>query len=444
MRCQERRTPVSQSDMTTQLLAMSKQDLDRHDVLQRLIRKEIRRSHAAKLLKLTVRHITRLKQAVVTFGAAALIHKQRGKPSHHQLPPQERAKIVDLLREKYHDFGPTFAAEKLHELHHISHDPKTIRAIQIQAGLWEPRRSKTKDGHRAWRQRRSAFGEMIQFDGSYHNWFEGRGGIDAACLLASIDDATGKLVELEFAAHEGVFPVFAFWKKYLETHGKPRQIYMDKFSTYKMNSAAAKDNPDLKTQFQRAMVELHVEPLFANSPQAKGRVERLFDTLQDRLVKELRLSGLSTVEAANVFLQEEFLPAFNEKFAVLPVSTSDLHQTLTPKERKTLPSIFSRQEQRTVQNDFTFSFQNQWYQLTERQPATVCKKDEVTVEEHLDHTIHVRLRSKALNYAILPKRPVKACVPFVIAKSPLPVTKPRADHPWRQRFNADAQQRIHS
>lgn len=425
--------------MTDQLLAMSKKDIDRHDVLKRLIRKEIKRSHAAKLLKLTARHVTRLKSAVITFGASALIHKQRGRPSHNQLPEKERQQIVYLLKEKYPDFGPTFAAEKLLELHKIDHDPKTIRAIQVREGLWKPRRSKTKDEHRSWRQRRSAYGEMLQFDGSYHDWFEGRGGLREACLLAAIDDATGKVVELKFAPHEGVFPVFTFWKAYIETHGKPRQIYMDKFSTYKMNSAAAKDNPDLKTQFQRAMIALHVEPLFANSPQAKGRVERLFDTLQDRLVKELRIENITTVEEANRFLQERFLTAFNEKFSVEPASSSDLHQTLTEKEQKNLPSIFSRQEKRTVQNDFTFSFQNQWYQLTEQQPVTICKKDEVTVEEHLDHTIHIRLRSKELDYKLLPDRPKRAFVPFVIAKSVPQSAKPRADHPWRQRFRVDAQ-----
>lgn len=423
--------------MTNQLIAMSKKDIDRHDILNRLIRKEIKRTHAAKLLKLTARHVTRLKQAVVTFGAAALINKQRGKPSHNQLPEKERIKIVNLLKEKYSDFGPTLAAEKLHEIHKIVHDPKTIRAIQMKEGLWRPRRSKTKDCHRSWRQRRSALGEMIQFDGSYHDWFEGRGGIVEACLLAAIDDATGKLLKLEFAPHEGVFPVFTFWKAYLETHGKPRQIYMDKFSTYKMNSAAAKDNPDLKTQFERAMTALHVEPLFANSPQAKGRVERLFDTLQDRLVKEMRLANISTAGEANAFLKEKFTQSFNEKFSVAPASPSDLHQTLTEKERKNLPAIFSRQEKRTVQNDFTFSFQNRWYQLTEDQPVTICKKDEVTVEEHLDHTIHIRLRGKELNHTLLPERPKKAFVPFVIAKTAPLITKPGADHPWRKRFHAD-------
>ncbi|MFA6018595.1 MAG: ISNCY family transposase [Patescibacteria group bacterium] len=424
--------------MTDQLLAMSKKDIDRLDVLKRLIRKEIKRTHAAELLRLTVRQVARLKQAVTTLGAGALIHGQRGKPSHHQLPEKERAKIAVLLKEKYFDFGATFAAEKLRENHGLSHDPKTIRAIQIKEGFLKFRPRKIKEKHRAWRQRRSAYGEMLQFDGSYHNWFEGRRGIKETCLLAAIDDATGKIVKLTFAPHEGVFPVFAFWKAYIETHGKPRQIYMDKFSTYKMNCAEAKDNPDLKTQFQRAMIDLHIDPIFANSPQAKGRVERLFDTLQDRLVKEMRLANILNVAEANAFLTEHFIPWFNKKFSVEPASLSDLHQPLTEREKKSLQSVFSRQETRIVQNDFTLSFQNQWYQLSEHQPATVCKKDEVTIEEHLDHTIHIRLRGKELNYTLLPKRPKKAFVPFVIAKSAPQIHEPQANHPWRQRFHTDA------
>lgn len=423
--------------MTLLLPPMSAREIDRFDILSRLLRKELNGTEAGKLLGLCVRQVRRLKVVVKRKGVSGLIHGLRGKVSNRRMEDKERKKIARLLREKYPDFGPAFATEKLLEIHKIDHDPKTIRSIQTTEGLWKPRRSKTKDEHRSWRPRRSTYGEMEQFDGSYHDWFEGRGGIAEACLLAAIDDATGKIVEAVFAPHEGVFPVFTFWKIYIETHGKPRQIYMDKFSTYKMNSAAARDNPDLKTQFQRAMIALHIEPIFAQSPQAKGRVERLFDTLQDRLVKELRLANIGTIERANQFLTDTFIPAFNAKFSVVPASPQDLHQPLTEQERKDLPSIFSRQEHRIVQNDFTFSFQRQWYQLTAHQPVTICKKDTVMVEEHLDHSIHIRLRGKDLNATILPERPKKAMVPFVIAKT-APPTKPSADHPWRQRFHADA------
>lgn len=415
---------------------MSKREIDRHAIIQKLIGKEILRVHASKLLGLSLRHVTRLKQAVIKDGAAALVNKQRGQPSHHQLTKRERTKIIKLLKDKYSDFGPTLATEKLREVHKIVRDSKTIRAIQISEGLWKPRRTKKKEEHRSWRPRRSAYGELEQFDGCYHDWFEGRGGITEACLLATIDDATGKIVKAEFSPHEGVFPVFGFWKAYIETHGKPRAIYLDRFSTYKMNSRAAKDNPDLKTQFERAMLELQVELIFALSPQAKGRIERLFDTLQDRLVKELRLRNISTVEEANKFLIEVFIPDFNKKFSVIPTSEANLHQKLSNKELTKLPSIFSRQEKRIVQNDFTFSFKKQWYQLTKNQPATICKKDEIIVEERLDNSIVVCLRGKQLNYTILPDRPKKAWTQFVIPKTTVP-TKPSADHPWRRRIHSE-------
>lgn len=428
--------------MTDKLLHMSQKEIDRHSVLKQLIAKTIKRMHAAKLLKLSLRHVTRLKQAVEEFGAEALVNKQRKQPSHNRIPEKERETIVRLLKDTYPDFGATFAAEKLRELHEIGRDPETIRAIQVKEGLIKPKKAASKDEHRVWRQRRPAFGEMEQFDGSYEDWFEGRGGIGEACLLASIDDAAGRITQAEFAPHEGVFPVFAFWKRYLEAHGKPRSIYMDKFSTYKMNSAAAKLNPDLKTQFQRALTALQIEPIFAESPEAKGRIERFFETAQDRLVKEMRLAGISNVEDANRFLKEKFIPAFNEKFSVAPSSDADLHRPLTAKEKKSLPSVFARQETRIVNNDFTFSFQSQWYQLTPRQPVTVCKKDEVTVEEDLDHVIHIRLRGKELNVTILPERPKKAAAPTVIAKSAVP-TVPAPDHPWRKRLHADAR-KIHA
>lgn len=416
---------------------MSKRNLDRYDIIRRLLRREMNGSRAAGLLGLSTRQVRRLKADVREHGAKALVHALTGSHSNHRLPEKERARIVDLLKTKYADFGPTFAAEKLRELHGITRDPETVRRIMLAASLWRPRRGKAKSEHRSWRARRGAMGEMLQFDGSYHDWFEGRRGITEACLLAAIDDATGRITQAEFRDHEGLFPVMGFWKKYLEAHGKPRSIYLDKFSTYKMNGAIAKENPDLKTQLGRAMSELEIETIFANSPQAKGRVERLFDTLQDRLVKELRLAGIDSVEAANQFLAKTFIPAFNEKFSVVPASGADLHRRLTPRERATLPQTFSRHEARTLQNDYTFSFKNQWYQITKDQPVTVCKKDVVTVEEWVDGGVHIRLRGKDLNYVVLADRPQRVEQPWVIAKAQAPAIPP-ADHPWRRYQHADA------
>lgn len=414
-------------------LHMSHKELDRHDVLQRLIRKEFNGTKAAALLQLSVRQVRRLKAAIRTGGAAALIHGNRGKASNRRLTDQERTQIQRLVTKHYLDFTPTFAAEKLGEVHQITHDPKTIETIMVSSGVWEKKKHRRKEIHRTWRIRRSSFGELLQFDGSYHHWLEDRGDTGELCLLATIDDATGRLVAARLAEHEGVLPVFAFWQDYLLLQGKPRAIYMDKFSTYQMNSAVATDNPDLRTQFQRAMEELHIEPIFANSPQAKGRVERLFRTLQDRLVKELRLRNISTVEEANHYIIQEFIPDFNRRFAVEPASPANLHTSLTAQEQKQLSSILARQEIRVVHNDYTVAFQNSWYQLLPSPRLTVSRGDAVIMEEWVDTSLHIRLRGKECIYQPLPERPKKTKAikqPWVLT-SQTP-NKPRADHPWRR------------
>lgn len=426
-------------------ITMSAKEIDRFQIIKKVIGKHINGTEAANLLRLSVRQVKRLKARVIKSGAKGLIHGNRGKESHNQINKKGKEKIMHLLRERYYDFGPTFASEKLSENHGLVHDPKTIRQIMMGEGLWKPRSKKKSSIHRAWRQRRSSYGEMIQFDGSYEHWFEDREGSGEVCLLAGIDDATGRIVRAKFAAHEGVFPVFDFWMEYLVQNGKPRSIYLDKFSTYHMNHPLAKEYPNTLTQFERACDELHIEPIKANSPQAKGRVERLFETLQDRLIKELRLNTISTVEEANIFLEKTFIPKFNARFSVEPTNNTDLHQIVTSKDRRQLPGIFSRQTERTVLNDFTFSFKNQWYQLLKEQPATICKKDIVIVEERLDNTLWVRLRSTYLNYRVLPERPVKVgkALPWILAKNMDELNDRKAhtpppNHPWRQIFHAAA------
>jgi len=397
----------------TDIIIMSKKEINRYVIIRRLIRKEINGTDAAKLLSLSVRQTKRLKAKVKKRGAVGIIHGNRGKESPLQVPIEEQRNIVALVQEKYYDFGPTLAAEKLLENHGIKRDPKTIRQIMIENNLWKPK-VKKQEQHRFWRQRRSNFGEMEQFDGSYHDWFEDRA--PKCCLLIAIDDATGIITAGKFVQDEGVFPVFDFWLNYLKKQGKPASIYMDKFSTYKMSQKVAIENHDLKTQFQRALSELQINPIFANSPQAKGRVEKVFKTLQDRLVKELRLNGISDICLANKYLEKTFFPKFNRQFGIEPRSKENFHRSLTAKELNELESIFSRQETRTVQNDFTVSFNNQWYQLTEKQPVTICKRDKLTVEWRLDNSIKLRLRGKYLNYMLIEKdynRP-KVKVPWVI------------------------------
>ena len=402
------------------IIPMSKKELFCYEIIQQTLQRKLNGTEAAIILGVTSRHVRRLKQKVKSDGAKALVHALRGRQGNRRLPDAERTRIRELVSERYLDFTPTFASEKLLEQHRIDHDPKTIQTIMAEAGLWKQKRTK-QAVHRAWRERRPHYGELIQFDGSYHHWLEDRDGTGEMCLLAAIDDATSAVTDAQFADHEGVFPVFGFWKRYVATIGKPLAIYLDKFSTYHMNHPLAKENPDTLTQFQRAMKDLRVEVIPANSPQAKGRVERLFGTLQDRLVKELRLHNISTKDKANEFLKKIFIPKFNAQFAVTPQSHGNVHRQLSALETRHLPSIFSKHTERTVQNDFTVSFHSQWFQLTANQPVTVCKQDIVTIEEHLDGTIKIQLRAKYLNYKPIAKnqsRPKQ--IPWVLAANATP------------------------
>lgn len=415
-------------------ITMSQKEVKKYDIIQKVIKKELNGSEAAVLLKLTTRQIRRIKKKVIEFGIKGLIHLNRGKPSNRKIPDDERREIANLLNEHYPDFGPTFAAEKLEEVHGIKRDKGTVNSIMIAEGL-RTRNKKKKEQHREWRQRKAHEGEMIQYDGSYEHWFEDRSG--EHCLLASIDDASGR-VWMKFDAHEGVEPTFRYWREYIERFGKPNSIYVDKFSTYSMNHKLAKENPDTLTQFERAMTELNIGIIHAHSPQAKGRIERLFETLQDRLIKELRLNNISTVEAANEFLEKEYISKFNAKFMVAPRSKSNLHKELNKQEKNKLDSIFSRQYTRVVKNDFTVSHKKNYYQMKKIQIATICKQDIVTVEERMDKSIHFRLRGKYLNYELLPERAKrlnesKKNTVWVIPKSTAHI--PPADHPWRQTTN---------
>ena len=387
--------------MDKTFLPMSNKELNRYDIVKRLIRGEISEKEASGFMRISIRQTRRLKSSVNQHRAAGLIHGNRGKISNRRIPEKEKEKIIKLLHKHYYDFWPAHASEKLREKHNICRDPKTIRQIMIDEGLWKPRKIKRKE-HREWRQRRANFGEMEQFDGSYHEWLEDRLP-GKQCLLLSVDDATGFITYAKFDEHEGVFPVFDFWREYIDIHGKPMSIYMDRFSTYSMNHKLAKDNPDTLTQFQRSLGKLHIESILAYSPEAKGRVETMFRTLQNRLVKEMRLKNICTIEKANKYLKEKFIPWYNNKYAISPRGRANLHKKLNKTEKKSIKSIFSKQKTKTVHNDFTISYNKQWYQLTKQQPVTIQKKDKVTVEEYRDGKVKIRLRGKYLNFTPISK-----------------------------------------
>lgn len=416
------------------LISMSQKELNKYEVVKRSIEKDITVQKASDLLRLTERQIYNLRSAVKSGGAASLIHGNRGKPSNRRIPEAERRQIVKLLLERYVDFKPTHASEKLKEVHGLDRDPKTVRQIMINEEIWTPKKQKSPE-YRCSRLRKEHYGEMEQFDGSYEHWFEDRLPGEY-CLLASIDDATGKITELKFAQDEGTLPVFDFWQDYYLARGKPRSIYLDKLRTYFNNHPSALGEEEMLTQFQRAMRELGVETIVAHSPQAKGRIEKLFKTLQDRLIKEMRLRNISDIPTANRFLGEEFIPWFNARYGLEPERKANLHRKLSQYEKKLLPAVLSRQSERTVQNDFTFRFNNQWFQLGKEQPATIRPKDRVLLEERIDGSLQIRLRGKYLNYQTLAAKLQKQTKqPWIIAASQKPerkYLKPPADHPWRR------------
>lgn len=409
------------------------------EVITGLLDRKITNGEAAKHLGLSIRQIQRLKIEVKKHGALAVIHKLKGKPSNHQLNPTIKAEVLSLVKEKYADFHPTLASEKLQEYHQLCINPETLRLWMIEDGLWKARKQRGIDYH-AWRERKDYFGELEQFDGSYHLWFEEKlldelGNPVEICLLTSIDDATGQITHAIFDFNEGVVPVFNFWIEYVKSKGCPLGIYLDKFSTYKINHKMAVDNFELITQFQKAMKLLDIQVINANSPEAKGRVERLFGTLQDRLVKDLRLEGINTIKDGNKFLQEVFIPKFNARFSVVAKKEGDVHRQLTHKEKLQLKSIFSVKSTRRVNFDFTIQFKNHFYQLEEIQPVTLRPKEKVLVEEWLNKTIHFKFKGKYLKAFILPERPRKVSKqPVILTTHPLN-WKPPPNHPWRRYKN---------
>jgi hypothetical protein len=417
--------------MAQDIIPMSSQELSRYDIIRELLDGKINGTQAAVQLRLTTRHMRRLKKIVEKFGAKGLIHGNRGKPSNRKITEKILKKAKRYLKKHYSDFKPTFASEKLEERHGIKLGREKVRQIMIGEKLWKAKAQAETKKYRSWRPRKECSGQMEQFDGSYHLWFEDRG--EECCLLASIDDATSNITHAEFADNEGVTPVFMFWKEYTARTGKPVSLYLDRHSTYKVNAKSVFDDPQALTQFERAMKDLDIHVIHAYSPQAKGRIERLFGTLQDRLIKELRLEEISTVPVANEFLRKKFIPKFNEKFAVVAQKDEDLHRKLTRNDTENLDTIFSEQHTRKVHNDFTISFKGTWYQLAEQQPTTVLRKDEVFLEERVDGTLWISLRGKYLEYTVLPERPQRVMKMHVTALTKeRQIWKPPTDHPWRR------------
>ncbi len=330
-----------------ELLTMSKQEITRLEAMQRIKEKRLTQKEAARMLKLSVRQVKRLYRAYKGKGAKGLISGRRGKPSNHRLDEAELQRALDLLKERYEDFGPTLAHEKLKEMHGVKLSRESVRKLMIAEGLWKPKRAKRPNAHQM-RERRACLGELVQIDGSDHAWFEERG--PRCTLLVYIDDASGQLLELWFVPDETFFAYCEASRHYFERYGKPVAFYSDKHGIFRVNQERTTGRTSGLTQFGRAMQDLEIEIICANTPQAKGRVERANQTLQDRLVKELRLRGISDMAAGNAYLPE-FREDFNRRFAVPPRSSHDAHRPLLKTEN--LDLILTHQKTGTLSKNLT-------------------------------------------------------------------------------------------
>ncbi len=407
--------------MDHQDIRMSTKEADRLGIVKQIEAKQLSRVEAAWLLGLTERHVRRVLTAYRHQGAAGLVHGLRGRPAGNRLTKPRRDRVRELLAGTYADFNHTHAAEQLARREGITVGRETIRQLRIAAGLHRPKTRQPT--HRQWRERRAHPGELVQFDGSHHDWLEGRG--PKLVLLSAVDDATSRPVAA-FYPSEDQASVFAFWERYLTRFGRPQALYLDRHTIYRS------PDPEALTQFGRALeTDLGIALIWAYSPQAKGRVERSFRTQQDRLVKELRLERISSRLEANRYLSEVFLPDYRRRFSVPPRSAANLHRPLS--KGTDLPAILCPHHQRVVRNDFTVSFQATLLQLAPVQPVTVLPKDTITVEERREDPLVLTRRGRVLSYRVVAKRPPLNPRQWVATTSqPRGITRPTADHPWRR------------
>jgi transposase len=406
------------------ILLMRPHEWKRLHLIHQALEKKINQKQAAELAGLSARQMRRLMKRIRQEGDRGILHRRRGQPSNRRLAEKVRQKVLRLFAKKYADFGPTLASEKLGALDRISIHPETLRLWLGQAQM--PYKRRKARAHRQWRPRRSCFGEMVQIDGSHHDWLEGRG--PRLVLMGYIDDATNT-VHARFYDHEGTRPALDSFSRYVQRYGIPLSVYLDNHSTYKSLQAPSRQEQlegvrVTQSQFQRAMKELGVEVIHAHSPAAKGRIERLFQTFQDRLVKEMRLGQIRTLEQANAFL-ETYLPGYNQRFRVRAAQPADLHRRLGA--RQDLNTILCLKTQRHLHADHTVVHEGKRYQIQDRLRAS-----SLMVEEHLDGSLHIRHQGRAVLYREIPPQPVTAL--YRCASRPRTTHIPAANHPWRQSY----------
>lgn len=420
--------------MAEEYITMSYQEVDRLGVIQQVVGKQLRQGDAALQLGVSVRQVKRLVARYRAEGAAGLVSRHRGKRPGNAIADAVRQEILGVVRSAYADFGPTLACEKLTERHGYTVSVETLRQWMINEGLWQAKRRREAHIHQR-RPRRPCRGELVQIDGSPHDWFEGRG--PRCTLIVFIDDATGALMALRFVPAETTKGYMETLAGYLQRHGRPVALYSDKHSIFRVNHPEREGE---LTQFTRALKTLDIEPIHANTPQAKGRVERANQTLQDRLVKELRLTGISDIEAANAFLPG-FIADYNARFAVPAQNPTDAHRQVLHSQEE-LNLILCLHHTRTLSKNLTIQFHSREYQLTGQGRGYRLRGARITVCAAFDGTVTLLHQGRRLAYQIL--REGEPPVPLDDEKSlhqtvdaaqvrqqATPSFKPAPDHIWR-------------
>jgi transposase len=403
------------------IIIMSAKELKRLPVIHNVINKQLTQIDAANILGLSTRQVRRITKKLKQQGDIALIHRSRGRLSNRAISTRLKGKILYLCKSRYKGFNPTLASEKLFEIEKISINHETLRGWFIEAGIDYRKRKARK--HRTWRPRKDSFGQMVQLDGSHHDWLEGRG--PWCVLMGYIDDATGRIFG-HFYGYEGTMPAMDSFKRYIKKYGIPQSIYLDRHSTYKSTQKPTLEdelaNQKAQSQFERALNQLGVDIIHANSPQAKGRIERSFKTHQDRLVKELRLKNITSIEDANKLLHAYYIPRHNARFAMSAKTKANLHRPI-PKSLN-LSRIFSVKNSLALRNDFTIRHNNQFYQVLEP-----VRTKEVTLEERLDGKFYIYHKERQLEYKPIDKKPERPRQPYRPRK---PRYVPPQDHIYRK------------
>ena len=413
---------------------MSHKEVKRAQVLDQLKENKISQQEASMRLGITTRQVRRLCRRYQADGLAGLVSKKRGAASNRRLDAATCTTAIQLIGAHYGDFGPTLACEKLAERHDVHLSVESTRQLMIRAGHWLPKKGSTVCAH-PMRERRASFGEMVQIDGSPHDWFEGRG--EYCTLLVFIDDATGRLTQLRFTPTETTLGYMHVLHDYILAHGVPVALYSDKHSIFRINAKNA--DPEAETQFSRAARELGIECIHAHSPQAKGRVERVNKTLQDRLVKEMRLAGINNMDEANAWLPG-YLEDFNRRFEVLPKDVSDAHITYAGTLAE-LVRILSVQVTKTLSKNLSCQHKNQLLQVTTTGTGLGLRGAKVTIHEHFDGSHELLWRKRNLTFSMMSKpqrqstvadgKSVNARVDKAMVRRNTG-HKPAANHPWRK------------